>query len=188
MTITSFKSFGKLTGNRVEVIAHEHVYKYLAFKDVNGVEWHELVNEFGPFDFYIAVDDLGRIFSMESDPDQSQIGDAEIVGINVSGDFHFTRGQGGSIYGKIWNGNTIVELELEPSVVVIPAVTLWERLSEAEADQVNTAMASQPFRTRKIFETANTFRSDHELWPLLVQVATQLFGQERTEELLAVTA
>lgn len=70
-------------------------------------------------------------------------------------------------------------------VTVIPAVTLWERLTEAESEQVNTAMATQPFRTRQIFLTANTFRSDHELWPLLVQIATDLFGEERAAELLA---
>ena len=45
-------------------------------------------------------------------------------------------------------------------------------------------MASQSFRTRKIFETANTFRSDHELWPLLEEIAMDLFGVKRTAELL----
>lgn len=71
-----------------------------------------------------------------------------------------------------------------PVVTVLPAVTLWERLTESEADQVNTAMGTQSFRTRKIFETANSFHSDHELWPLLVQMATSLFGEERAAELL----
>lgn len=73
-----------------------------------------------------------------------------------------------------------------PSIVVIPSVNLWERLTEAEAEQVNAVMATQPFRTRQIFLTANTFRSDHELWPLLVQMATELFGEDRAAELLAV--
>ncbi|MDT4889843.1 hypothetical protein FQZ97_1266000 [compost metagenome] len=68
---------------------------------------------------------------------------------------------------------------------MLPAVTLWERLTEAEADQVNEVMATQSFRTRKIFETANTFRSDHELWPLLESMATDLFGEARAAELLA---
>ena len=76
------------------------------------------------------------------------------------------------------------EPETEP-VIIIPAVTLWERMTDAEAVQVNDAMAVQPIRTRQIFLTANTFRSDHELWPLLKQVAANLFGVERTEELLA---
>ncbi|WP_235916873.1 hypothetical protein [Brucella anthropi] len=72
-----------------------------------------------------------------------------------------------------------------PSVVVIPSVSLWERLTEAEAEQVNAVMATQPFRTRQIFLTANTFRSDHELWPLLQQMAIELFGEVRAAELLA---
>lgn len=70
-------------------------------------------------------------------------------------------------------------------VTVLPSVTLWERMTEDEADQVNAAMATQPFRTRQIFLTANTFRSDHELWPLLESMATDLFGEERAEQLLA---
>ncbi|NIH74404.1 hypothetical protein FHV99_001611 [Ochrobactrum sp. P20RRXII] len=78
-----------------------------------------------------------------------------------------------------------VEPVREPPVVEVPSVTLWERLTEAEAEQVNAAMATQPFRIRQIFLTANTFRSDHELWPLLVQMAKDLFGQTRAAELLA---
>nr|WP_278388391.1 hypothetical protein [Brucella intermedia] len=72
-----------------------------------------------------------------------------------------------------------------PIVTVLPSVTLWERMSPSEAEQVEAAMATQPFRTRQIFLTANTFRSDHELWPLLMQMATDLFGEERAAELLA---
>jgi hypothetical protein len=89
-----------------------------------------------------------------------------------------------------WDGSKVVEHtpptpEPEPIVTILPAITLWERLTEDEADQVNEAMATQPVRTQRIFTTANTFRSDHELWPLLQQMATELFGAERAAELLA---
>ena len=86
-----------------------------------------------------------------------------------------------------WSNGQVVEYTppaVEP-VTVLPAVTLWERMTDAEAEQVNAAMATQPFRTRQIFLTANTFRSDHELWPLLVQMATDLFGGARATALLA---
>nr|WP_313372490.1 hypothetical protein [Brucella intermedia] len=86
-----------------------------------------------------------------------------------------------------WENGQVVEYtppSVEP-VAIIPAVTLWERMSPSEAEQVETAMAAQPFRTRQIFLTANTFRSDHELWPLLMQMATDLFGEERVAELLS---
>ncbi|QYM73343.1 hypothetical protein K1X45_02565 [Pseudochrobactrum sp. Wa41.01b-1] len=83
-------------------------------------------------------------------------------------------------------GNEIEPYVPEPEpVIIIPAVTLWERMTDAEAIQVNDAMATQSIRTRQIFLTANTFRSDHELWPLLQQVAANLFGVERAAELLA---
>lgn len=89
-----------------------------------------------------------------------------------------------------WRNGQVVEYsppvnEQPEPVIIVPAVTLWERLTESEAEQVNAAMATQPFRTRQIFLTANTFRSDHELWPLLVQMATDLFGEARAAELLA---
>lgn len=85
-----------------------------------------------------------------------------------------------------WIDGKIVEFtpEIPSPVIVVPAVTLWERMTDAEAEQVNAVMATQPFRTRQIFLTANTFRSDHEFWPLLVQMATELFGEERAAELL----
>ncbi|WP_266030023.1 hypothetical protein [Brucella intermedia] len=78
------------------------------------------------------------------------------------------------------------ETELPEPLTVVPSVILWERMTDAEAEQVNAAMATQPFRTRQIFLTASTFRSDHELWPLLVQMATDLFGEERAAELLSL--
>ena len=89
-----------------------------------------------------------------------------------------------------WQDGEVVEYtppepEPAPQITVVPAITLWERMTDNEAEQVNAAMATQPFRTRQIFLTANTFRSDHELWPLLVQMATDLFGEERAAELLS---
>lgn len=153
----------------------------LIFRDKNGNDWFDLAKKF-PHPFYIAVDDDGRIYSMETDFQSSQIA-GHLIGIDSN--YGFTRGPGGTVYGKIWNGTAIVEPPKEPELIVIPAVTLWERLTEAEAEQVDAAMATQPFRTRQIFLTANTFRSDHELWLLLVQVATELFGEQRAAELLA---
>jgi hypothetical protein len=70
-------------------------------------------------------------------------------------------------------------------VTVIFAVDLWSRMTNGEADQVGAVMAEQPFRIRKIFETAKSYRSDHELWPLLVQIATTIFGEERAAQILA---
>lgn len=87
-----------------------------------------------------------------------------------------------------WRNGKVIEIEppvATPSVIIVPAVTLWERLTEDEADHVNEAMAMQSVRTQRIFTTANTFRSDHELWPLLEQMATELFGEDRAAALLA---
>lgn len=85
-----------------------------------------------------------------------------------------------------WNdGEWLPFMPPEPITVVYP-VHLWERLSgEGEADKVGAVMAQQDFRTRQIFASASSYRSDHELWPLLQQIATQLFGAERAAQILA---
>ncbi len=89
-----------------------------------------------------------------------------------------------------WVDGDVVEytppsIEIPDPITVVHGVDLWSRMTNAEADQVGAAMAEQPFRVRKIFETANSYRSDHELWPLLVQIATTLFGEERAAQILA---
>ncbi len=89
-----------------------------------------------------------------------------------------------------WDGLKVDEYvppvpEPETVITVIPAVTLWERMTEAEAEQVAEVMKTQSVRTVQIFNNATTFRSDHELWPLLEQIAHDLFGAARASELLA---
>ncbi|RVT75672.1 hypothetical protein EM858_14595 [Agrobacterium sp. CNPSo 2736] len=70
-------------------------------------------------------------------------------------------------------------------VVVVYQVDLWTRMTNPEAEEVLAQMAEQPVRIRRIFESANSYRSDHELWPLLIQIATALFGEERAAQILA---
>lgn len=85
--------------------------------------------------------------------------------------------------------NELPNLLPEPDpVTVVYSVDLWSRMTDAEADQVGAAMEAQPFRIRRIFESANSYREDHELWPLLAQIATTLFGAERATEILAPSA
>lgn len=72
-----------------------------------------------------------------------------------------------------------------PEVIVLYPVTLWSRMSNEEAAQVEAAMATQPIRVQNIFKYASSYRSDHELWSLLETMATGLFGAERAAEILA---
>lgn len=76
--------------------------------------------------------------------------------------------------------------ELEPITILYP-VDLWSRLTNAEADLVETAMATQPVRIQNIFRSASSYRSDHELWPLLETIAVGLFGAERAAQILAAS-
>lgn len=70
-------------------------------------------------------------------------------------------------------------------VTIVYQVDLWTRMTNPEAEAVLDQMAEQPARIRRIFESANSYRSDHELWPLLVEIATTLFGEERAAVILA---
>lgn len=79
------------------------------------------------------------------------------------------------------------EPEPEPVTIVYPA-DLWRRVTNDEADVIAEAMQGQPLRLRKIFEAAQVYRSDDELWPLLQGIAVQLFGEARASEILAPSA
>ncbi|TBN11286.1 hypothetical protein EYC79_13490 [Agrobacterium cavarae] len=73
-----------------------------------------------------------------------------------------------------------------PEIVsVLYPVHLWERMTKPEAEAVGAVMKQQDFRTRQIFASASSYRSDHELWLLLKQIATQLFGADRAAQILA---
>ncbi len=73
------------------------------------------------------------------------------------------------------------------AVVILYPADLWRRTTDAEAEAIEAAIATQPVRIRNVFRTANVYRSDDELWPLLVAVAQGLFGEERAGELLATS-
>jgi len=126
-------------------------------------------------------DPTPQIVGYEENPDCIIPGDA--IEITDSQWSEFLENQG----LRKWEDGRVVEYtppHIEP-VTILPAVTLWERTSKTEAAQIEVAMETQDARSRNIFRTAQTFRSDHELWPLLEQLATQLFGEERAAELLA---
>lgn len=123
------KDFGKFTANTeiVEfppiqigmdedgepIFGEPHRQPVLIFRDENGVDWFELAQKF-PHAFYIAIDDNNRVCSMEPNYESSQIA-GHLIGIDS--DYGYTRGPGGTVYGKIWNGSAIVEPEPEPEPI-----------------------------------------------------------------------
>ncbi|SFJ67664.1 hypothetical protein [Methylobacterium brachiatum] len=72
-------------------------------------------------------------------------------------------------------------------VVILYRADLYRRCTDDEADAIDAALAKQPTRIRRIFESAVTFRSDDEMWSLLHDAAVGLFGDERAVELLAAS-
>lgn len=86
---------------------------------------------------------------------------------------------------QTWANGAWQSYQADTPIAVLYPVHLWERMTQEEADAVGAVMAQQDFRTRQIFASASSYRSDHELWPLLQQIATQLFGSERAAVILA---
>lgn len=109
--------FGKLTAypepvitqpeirdEKGNLIVPQRTVNILTLKDKDGNIWHDLFRQH-PHPFYIAITDDNIIISMESDPESSQITGHRIIGIDD--DFGETRGPGGSVYGKTWDGSQI---------------------------------------------------------------------------------
>ena len=128
------KNFGKLAITREEIRLGEDIkdekgnivqpantVKINVLKDKDGVEWHELFKRY-PHKFYIAVDDNKHIISMTDDPEQSQIAGFDIIGIDEN--YGETFGQGGSVYGKLWDGEKIVAPE--PVFPPLSARQFWQ--------------------------------------------------------------
>jgi len=75
-----------------------------------------------------------------------------------------------------------------PLPVVLYRADLYRRCTDDEADAIDAALANQPTRIRRIFESAVTFRSDDEMWSLLHDAAVGLFDDKRAAVLLSASA
>jgi hypothetical protein len=76
-----------------------------------------------------------------------------------------------------------------PGPVLAPATiskdAIWRRATDAEAEQMEAALQSQPVRVRRIYEGATFISTGDELYGVLEAALVQLFGSERAAELLA---
>lgn len=91
--------------------------------DENGIAWHDIIkNKEERQKYYIAVDNDGLVISMETDPESSQLAGVDIIGIDDN--FDETYGQGGSVYGKIWDGRKFVTPE--PTFPLLTARQFWQ--------------------------------------------------------------
>lgn len=72
-----------------------------------------------------------------------------------------------------------------PAPYSLDKMDLWLRLTEIEADQVDTAMAAQPARLRGIWNTAQSVQSDSEFFGTLQAFLTAVIGATRAGQVLA---
>lgn len=189
------KNFGKMTFSPETVTQHGQDYNVLFLRDENGVDWFDLVKDH-PHPFYIAVNADGVIFSMEPDYQAIQ---TEGVLIGIDSDFGFTRGQGGTVYGKFWNGTAIIENPPEPELTpeeqraLMPPISkrqlrltlVRNGISLSDLDAAILAMGDEAVIE---WQDASEYRRLH---PLLNQVAAHLsLTQEQVDTmwLQALTA
>lgn len=76
-------------------------------------------------------------------------------------------------------------LDEPPVVIVLPVNVLFGRMTDEEAESLDTAMMAEPLRIRRMWSTASSFRSDQEPWAVIKGHAIGLFGQDRADEILA---
>jgi hypothetical protein len=62
---------------------------------------------------------------------------------------------------------------------------IWRRATDEEAEAMEAALSSQPVRIRRIYEGATHLQTGDELFSLLEASMLQMFGADRTGELLA---
>ena len=201
------KNFGKLTATLEEIKLGEDIKdekgnivqpantaKINVLKDKDGVEWHELFKQY-PHKFYIAVDDTKHIISMTDDPEQSQIAGFDIIGIDD--DYGETFGQGGSVYGKLWDSEKIVAPEptipdsisrrqffqQACSAGLISEEDALEamggRLPQVLLDSVSKLPVDYQFGAKALLVGAQTFERSNTLTPIIAKSLG--LDQEQTE-------
>jgi len=107
------KNFGKLHMVIVTEPAEPETgtpeVKFGVFYDENDVLWRDVYEAEGnQFNWYIAVNGDGIVISAERNPWESQITNADIIGVDSLHGFE-SRDGSSSVYGKHWNGQAIIE-------------------------------------------------------------------------------
>jgi len=82
------------------------------------------------------------------------------------------------------DAEVVAFLNPPPGPYSIAKMLLWTRLSDAEAETVDAAMASQPARLRGIWNSATEVRSDSEFFATLKEFLAAVLGSERAGQIL----
>lgn len=131
----------------------------------------------------------GTAYDLAGVTDPQELGSDLVRGpvFRINGDVHVLIVQAYSAGEAPPEADDMPAYPAPASETVVYPVDLWSRMTSAEADAVEAAMTTQPARIQNIFRSASSYRSDHELWPLLVSMATSLFGAERAAVILAAS-
>lgn len=179
------KNFGQFKKGELSV---ENGFKFYPMINEKGEDFHlNIVKSESTYDgpsfldavlpFYAAVRPDLTVRMVSDEPSRVQPDDSEWF---IGSDEEIKIGQ---IYDV--EDNTLTDAPATNVISIVYAVDFWTRLTDEEAEQVVDFIDTQPVRLRRIFNAANSYRSDHELWGLLQGMSVAMFGEERTAEIFA---
>lgn len=67
----------------------------------------------------------------------------------------------------------------------LPVDLFFERTTEEEAEEIETAMLAKPVKIKRAYQAATTFKEGTDLWAALWAELETLFGAPRRDELMA---
>lgn len=69
--------------------------------------------------------------------------------------------------------------------ISLPVDVFFERTTEEEAEEIETAMLAKPVKIKRAYQAATTFKEGTDLWAALRAELENLFGTTRRDELMA---
>lgn len=83
-----------------------------------------------------------------------------------------------------WVNGAWTEYVPPPPIYVIYGDDFWGRVTDEEGEAIDAVFQTKPLRIRKLWNLATQFRSDNELWPLLVAAVESECTPERAAIIL----
>jgi hypothetical protein len=158
------------------------------YKNEAGEDWYATVahNPERPLGFAVCLNDEDIVEFVGNDLDELDPGGRRVI---VLHEFEQTTEAREALFGKRFNFATgeFVDPPAAPKTVLSKA-TLWRRLTDAEADGLDLALAAAPVRLRRLFEASARLDTADPDYPALRDVVIAALGKKRADKVLAPEA
>lgn len=176
--------FGRWTAYRAEADGQF----FSRYKNEAGEDWYETVahNSERPLGFSVCLNEEDVAVYIGDDLDHLDPNGKRVI---VLHEFEQTSAARYAIIGKRFDFATgeFVDPPAAPKTI-LPKVTLWRRLTDAEADALDITLAAAPTRLRRLFEAAVHLDTADPDYPAIRAIFVAALGEERADEVLAPEA